>query len=172
LEQFIEAAISSSPAGERLAIMLGLLAATLVLATFISCRSCLALFKWAGLERLTRTPAYRRFNRYHAQYWLGFGAVVSAHIVMAAAHTGLPTPGDPDSPLHWAILGAGLIASLASLSMFASCRVFPTLVIRGALAHPAFKRYFSYHTYFWLLFLALAAGHFTLAYLHAGIWPG
>ncbi len=167
-----------TPAGaatydERIAIVLGLVTLVAALATFASCRSCVAALNRVGLGRLTDGAAYRWFFRYHAVYWFAFGVALASHITMSVGHTGLPQPGDPDAGAHWLVLGAGLASVISGLSLFSSCRILPGLVFRGGrgIKFARYQAFFRFHAYLWLIFLAVVAGHFMAGYAHAGLWP-
>ncbi len=160
---------------ERVAIVLGVCTLAFGLATVTSCRSFVWLLNRAGLNGLTRSTPFQWFYRRHGAYWFIFAGLLVAHLTMAIVHTGLPQADDPDAPLHWATLLAGLSAGVVAASSFASCRLLPRLLTGRAL-DPAktggYHRFLRFHGYYWWVFLAIAAAHFALAYWHAGIWPG
>lgn len=161
---------------ERIAISLGFVTLALALAIFISCRSFVTLLMRFGLKNPTKNKAYQSFYRYHTYYWWFFGVSVVSHIMMATLHTGLPQAGDPDAGIHWIILILGLMSALSGLALFASCRAYSRLLTPAipklSFTGRTYKSFFSYHSYYWLVFALLVAGHFVVSYLHAGIWPG
>jgi len=160
---------------ERVAVVLGFLTLFSLLAVFLSCRSFLAVMNRMGLEGVTNSKAYRRFYQYHAYYWWIFGALILSHFMMAVLHTGLPKAGDPDSPIHWAILLLGLGAALGAGALFVSCRIMPRLITLATSKNPmtsvAFKGFFKLHAYYWWIILLLVVAHFAASYLHTGFWP-
>lgn len=160
---------------ERIVIILGYLTLTLALTIFASCRSCLVGLKRVGLSRALDSPPYRVFYRFHRYYWWLFGVFVLSHAVQALLHTGFPQSGDPDAGAHWFILGAGSAGIVAAAITFGSCRLsLPLarmLTLSRLAASRAFRAYFRPHSYYWLLFGALAGAHLALGLRHAGIWP-
>jgi len=160
---------------ERVAIIFGFSTLAFGLATVASCRSFVWLLNHAGLTTLARSAAFQAFYRRHGAYWFIFGGLLAAHLTLALVHTGLPQAGDPDAPLHWAILAAGLSAGLVAAGSFASCRLLPRLLTGRALdpaGRGGYRRFSRFHGHYWWLFVLIAAGHFAAAYSHAGIWPG
>lgn len=161
---------------ERLAILLGVITLACALATFASCRSCVSLFNHIGLKNLTQIKGYQSFYKYHTYYWWVFGVVLLSHIMMATVHSGLPQAGDPDAGIHWVILLVGMGGALSALALFSSCRVSPRLLAPTApkisLANKTYRTFFNLHSYYWWILAAFIAGHFTVSFLHAGIWPG
>ena len=160
---------------ERVAIVLGFLTLLALLAVFFSCRSFLSALSYVRLGNPMNGKAYRKFYQYHAYYWWAFGVLLLAHFTMALLHTGLPKAGDRDAALHWAILALGLGAALAAGLLLVSCRIMPRLITAATSQKPmisaVFRGFFKLHNYYWWLILLLVGAHFTLSYLHAGIWP-
>jgi cytochrome b561 len=161
---------------ERIAIILGITTVVLALAAFLSCRAFVSLLTKLGVKHPTRNRIFRSFYGYHLYYWWGFGVAVLSHVIMAISHTGLPQAGPPDAGVHWAILSIGFPSALSGVALFSSCRVSPRLLapaIKNLTSQGnKYRSFFSYHSYFWWIFTALVASHFTAGYLHAGVWPG
>ena len=173
--QNISLAATPTIINERIAIMLGVATAVLALAVFISCRIFLSLMKFFGWKNPGENRVYRAFNRHHLLYWWLFGVVLLAHVMMAVFHTGLPKAGDPGAWVHWVILILGFFSALAAMSLFVSCRFSPRLFTAGRpksfFENVTYKLLYRFHNYYWLLLLGLVAAHFTIGFLHAGIWP-
>jgi cytochrome b561 len=160
---------------ERVAIILGVLALTCGLATLGSCRSCVSFLQHLGWHKPLNTKGYQFFYRYHTYYWWAFGILIVSHIIMAVSHTGLPEAGDPDANVHWMILFLGLASFISAFSVFSSCRIYSRLKMMAMPGRPPgnnYKSFFRYHSFYWLIFLLLVAGHFAFSFVHAGIWPG
>ena len=160
---------------ERISIIMGIITLVLALAVFASCRTFLSLARLSGWKNPEENKIYRAFNRFHLWYWWLFGVSLVAHIMMSVFHTGLPKAGDPDAGIHWAILALGLGSAILAVVSFASCRFFPRLLAAqkpgGLLKNITYKLFYQNHNYYWLLLFLLVAAHFTVSYLHAGIWP-
>lgn len=160
---------------ERLAIVLGFITLFFVLATFASCRSFITLLNHFGWKNPIDSEAYRIFYRYHFYYWWAFCFVFTLHLMTAVMHTGLSTTDDPDAYLQWYVLWSGLALFVSSLVLFSSCRSLPNLLNLFAGENPltvkGYQLFYRYHSYYWLVFFLLIAGHFAFGYVHAGIWP-
>ena len=160
---------------ERIAIILGIVTLVLAIAVFASCRTFLSLLRLIGVQISPENKVYRVFNKYHLWYWWLFGVTLVAHIMMSVFHTGLPEAGDPDAGTHWAILILGLGSAIFAVMLFASCRFAPRLLTTGKpdslFKNMTYNLLYRYHNYYWLLLLLLVAGHFTVSYLHVGVWP-
>ena len=160
---------------ERMAIVLGLVTLGFAVAAFVSCRTFVSMIGYLGIKNLGKSWAYERFNRYHFYYWWLFGVSMLAHLMMGTFHTGLPQAGDPDGGSHWAILILGTVGALSGIALFTSCRISPRLlspqIPRLSLANKAYKSFFKYHSYYWIIFGISVTAHFAVSYLHAGIWP-
>jgi hypothetical protein len=160
---------------ERIVIVFGLVTLIFALAAFISCRTFVSLLVHFRLGNPSGNKVYQAFNKYHGYYWWIFGVLLLAHILMATLHTGLPVSGDPDAGIHWAILILGLVAGLNGVVVFFSCRVLPKLLApaksKFSLTDKVYGSFFKYHAWYWWLFILLAAAHFAVSYLHAGVWP-
>jgi hypothetical protein len=160
---------------ERLAIILGLITLSCALATFVSCRSCFTLFDRIGLKNLSRTRTYKSFYRYHSYYWWAFLFVFMLHAVTGVMHTGLSSANDPDAYLHQYIFWFGIASFVGISIVISSCRSLvgfadmfrdkPSLTDRG------YRVFYQQHTFYWLISFLLIIAHFTVGYLHAGIWP-
>ncbi len=161
---------------ERIAIILGLTTVALVLMTFTSCRTCVSILNRIGLHKLTANRIYQTFYRYHGYYWWLLGISLLSHLMMAVIHTGLPQANDSDAGLHWAILGIGLVNVGLAGALFSSCRIslkLLTITRTGlSLKNQNYRRFFQRHGLYWGILILVIAGHFTLGYLHAGLWPG
>jgi len=101
---------------------------------------------------------------------------LTLHFLSAVMHTAIPKAGDPDAPVHWAILGFAFGAALMTGAVLSSCRSTAALLNTFTGKSPvANKRYFSfyrYHACYWLILVLAIAGHFTASYIHIGVWPG
>jgi len=161
---------------ERLTVILGFVTLAAALATFVSCRSCLSFLGRLGWKIPTESGPYRAFYKYHGYYWWVFILGLTLHFLAAVMHTAIPAPGDPDAPIHWAILGFALGAAVMTGAVLSSCRSLNSLVNTFTGKAPTSnKRYFSfyrYHSYYWLILILALAGHFAASYIHIGVWPG
>lgn len=160
---------------ERIAIIMGIFTLMLALAVFLSCRTFFSLAHLLGWKTPGENKIYRVFNKYHVWYWWLFGVSLVAHIMMSVVHTGLPQAGDPDAGIHWIILILGLASAILAVIIFASCRFLPRVLSAqksgGLLKNVRYNLFYRYHNYYWLLLLLMVAAHFTVSFLHAGIWP-
>jgi hypothetical protein len=161
---------------ERLAVALGFVTLASALATFASCRSCLSFLGRLGLKSPMEMRWYRLFYRYHGYYWWIFLFALVLHILTTVMHTAIPTPGDPDAPIHWVILSFALGSLVMVGVVFFSCRSLVGFVNlfteKGPLSGARFRSFYRYHSYYWLALILVVAGHFAGAYVHVGIWPG
>jgi hypothetical protein len=161
---------------ERLAIVLGLVTLLFVLATFLTCRSCVALLKRLGWRDPLASRVYKALYRFHGYYWWGFWFVFFLHALVGLMH-GLSVPSsiDPDSYLHVPIFWLGAGAAACAIIVLASCRspiAFLDLFrSRPALTSRTYRLYYGYHSYVWLLLLLMVAAHFAVGYYHSGLWP-
>lgn len=160
---------------ERIAIIIGVVTLCTALAAFGTCRTFISLLTWMGVRNPVHSRLYQAFNKFHLYYWWFFGIFVLAHLMMAVIHTGLPKAGDPDAGVHWIILGLGLASMFSGITLFFSCRVSPRLfspkIPSLSLSNKAYRSFFKYHAYYWIIFMLLVAAHFAVVYVHAGIWP-
>jgi hypothetical protein len=160
---------------ERISIILGIITLLLALAVFVSCRTFLSLMHVFGWKNPGENKIYRMFNKLHLWYWWLFGVTLVAHIMMSVIHTGLPQAGDPDAGVHWAILGLGLVSAVMAVLVFSSCRFVPRLLSvqkpDSLLKNVTYNLFYRKHNYYWPLLLVMVAAHFTISFLHAGIWP-
>jgi hypothetical protein len=170
----VQIAGSAAIYNERVAIILGLITLLAALATFASCRTLFFIFKFFKIAPV-QNRAYQLFSRYHSYYWFIFGFALVAHLMMAIFHTGLPQAGDQDAGAHWAILILGFCGMLSAAVLFTTCKISPRLIAPVApklsLKNKAYRTVYQYHSYYWLTFALLIAGHFAISFLHAGIWP-
>jgi hypothetical protein len=161
---------------ERLSIVLGFITLIAVLAIFLSCRNFISLLGHLGIKDPTGNKAFRKFFKYHSSYWWGFGFVAILHLLAGIMHTSLVDPSDPDVYLHARVLIAGGSAFLMGLIVFTSCRTMTSLLSlttgKNPLTGKTFRIIYRYHSYYWLVLLAVVIVHFTFSYLHTGIWAG
>ena len=169
-------AIQVSIYNERLAIVLGILTLVLALATFASCRSCMVFLNRFGLGSFTRRKGYQTFYKTHAYLWWTLWFVLAMHVMVGVMHAASSIPGDSDAYVHWRVIWSGL-GGLVLVGGFVltSCRSFTHAldftINRSSLKNRVYRVFNRYHSYYWLIFLLIAAGHFVLGYLHAGVWP-
>jgi hypothetical protein len=160
---------------ERLAIVLGFVLLTLTISVFLSCRFFISFLSRIGRQSIVQSKAYQFFYRYHSIYWWGFCLVLILHVMVAIGHSGLPQADDPDAPIHWYILGTGLIAATSVLIIFLSCRTLISLTgffsKKNPLSLPGYKPFYLRHSFYWLIFAAAFLAHFLFGYSHAGVWP-
>jgi hypothetical protein len=162
--------------GERLTIALGLITLTFALAIILSCRSYVSWTNRIGLKDILKNNGYRLFYKYHSYYWWGFWFVFGFHLFNGFMHIFmLPAVPDTDAFLHWYSLGTGLTALVAVGGIIISCRVLPgplsIIFNRQPLTNPAYKIFYKFHSYYWLIFLAIIAAHYMFGFLHSGLWP-
>jgi len=162
---------------ERTAIVLGLLTFTLALAILLSCRSWVSLLNRLGFQSPLNNRVYRSFYNYHTYYWWGFGFVITLHLLTGIMHVGvINTIRDPDAYLHWYSIWTGLAGFVAlSIVILTSCRSFAHtlafLMQKSPLTNKIYRSFYRYHSYYWFPFVAIIIAHFTIGYIHAGIWP-
>lgn len=160
--------------GERLAVVLGFATLMLFIGIGITCRSFSSLAARFKIGMLTTTRAYQQLFRLHAAFWYGFGLMLFLHLITGFMHTEFPHPGDPDAPIHTVILVfAGSVLISVSLT-FSNCRTFAAFlkVFRGEdLFSGAYKLFYRFHSYFWILLLLALIGHLIASYIHVGFWP-
>jgi hypothetical protein len=162
--------------GERLAVILGFITLTLALAVIVSCRSFVSWSTYLGFKDILKNRAYKAFYRYHSYYWWGFWFIFIFHGYMGIMHIFMiPADPDPDAYLHWYSLGFGVAAIALIGGITLSCRVLlgPLNVILGRkpLNNTTYKIYYTFHSYYWLAFLAVIAAHYASGFLHSGLWP-
>lgn len=160
---------------ERISIVLGFLTLFALMAVFFSCRTCVSVPKRLKLVNLMNSRAYRKFYQYHSYYWWVFEVLLVAHFMMVVMHVGMQRAGDTDPLIYWFILLLGLSTALATAALLFSCRIMPRLITAATAKKPltyrSFNTFFQRHGYYWWLVLLLALAHFTVGYVHIGIWP-
>jgi hypothetical protein len=118
---------------------------------------------------------FQTFYKWHAYFWWAFVMGLILHAMTAFSHTGFPVAGDPDTPVHWAILGLAVSSVLFFFLVFVSCRIVITLwkVLAGKspLENRLFKWFYVQHGLYWWPFVFLVVAHAAVAYVHVGIWP-
>lgn len=166
--------ISLAVYNERLAIILGFLSLALTLATFFSCRSFVAFVNFLGVKNPNKNRIYNSFFKHHSIYWWGLLLVLTLHLLVAVMHISFNDPTEADAYLHPYILLAGAVALIVVLVIYTSCRSFSGLLnlINGKspLSGKVFASLYRLHNLYWIVLLAIVAIHFTLVYLHTGIW--
>jgi len=171
----LQMSAQSSPYEERTAIVLGVITLVLSLAIFASCRTFASLLHRFGLRIVTQSRSYKALNKYHSFLWWFMGVSLLSHVTLAFIHTGLPQAGDPDANVHWRILAFGLSGATFALTVFISCRISPRLLTLGRpgrlLKNMVYRPFYGLHSYYWWIFIVIAAVHFAIGYHHAGIWP-
>ena len=160
--------------GERLAVVLGFITLALFTGMAVTCRSFIPFSNKIGLGSITRSKVYRSLFRFHSFFWFGFGVILFLHGLTGFMHTEIPQAGDPDAPVHLAILvfATGLFLSVGLT--FSNCRAFSGMLrfFRGGdILTGIYGRFYRLHSYFWVLLLVALAGHLTASYLHIGFWP-
>jgi hypothetical protein len=159
---------------ERLAIILGFITLAFTLATLFSCRSFSAFLNRSGTKNPTGNPIYRLFFKYHSFYWWGLVFSLILHLLVAVMHISYNDPADPDAYLHPYIFLAGGSAFIITLVIYSSCRSFAGLLnlINGKqpFSGKLFSDYYRFHSYYWIILLVVVIVHFTLGYLHTGVW--
>ncbi len=160
---------------QRLAVVLGFITLGSAIATFLSCRSCLSFLGKLGVKHVMENKTYKKFYQFHGYYWSAFLLALSAHLIAAFIHTGLPARGDPDAGMHWIILSFGFSAFIFTGTVLTSCRSMVSFIknifTRNPLNNGGFGSFYHFHSLYWWALIALVAGHFTAAYLHIGFWP-
>ena len=160
---------------ERIAIILGVITLLAAIATFTSCKTLFYILNFFEIDPV-QNKAYQSFSHFHSYYWFIFGVALLAHLMMAVFHTGLPQAGDPDAGIHWTILILGFVGMLSTTVLFTTCRISPRLLAPESpalsLKNKIYRKVFKYHSYYWVAFVVLIAGHFAASYVHAGIWLG
>jgi hypothetical protein len=71
----------------RIVLILGVFQGIVALAIFLSCR-CFNGFK--PVARVTKSPAFRKFFKYHCYFWWLFLVSVAVHVFLAISLTGNP----------------------------------------------------------------------------------
>ncbi len=160
---------------QRVSVALGFLTLAAALSTFATCRSCISFLKWFRVPDPLSNPRYRSFYRYHKYLWWAFLVLLPVHLGVAFGHTGIPQAGDPDSPIHWAILSFGMVATITTAVNLSSCRISTGFFIRNlkknGMSQSWYTQFGRYHSYFWGLFLAVLIVHLFFAHRHVGFWP-
>jgi len=160
---------------ERVAIILGITTAALVVLIFVTCRLFINLASRTGIKNIAKNRVYHFVARYHATYWWILGVALVSHIIMGVGHTGLPARGDPDAGVHWTILGLGFGALTGATATFFSCKISPRLFTtrrsQSLLANDKYMNFYRLHSYYWWVLLLFAAAHFAVVFHHVGIWP-
>jgi len=160
---------------ERLTVVLGFVTLAAALATFVSCRTCLSFLGRFGLKINMDAGWYRSFYRLHGYYWWVFVMGLILHFLTAVMHTAIPKAGDPDAPIHWAILGFALGAAVTTGAVLFSCRstagLWNTFTGKTPVNNKKFFSFYRYHSYYWLVLALAVAGHFAASYIHIGVWP-
>jgi cytochrome b561 len=113
---------SSALVNERLAVVLGMLTLLAAVAILASCRLVPSIMKRLHKEPL-QSPFYRSIYGLHSYFWWAFIVLLALHFLAAFMHSGFPVSGDPDAPIHWAVLSLALIAFLSFLMVLFSCRI-------------------------------------------------
>jgi hypothetical protein len=120
---------------------------------------------------------YSLFYRFHSYFWWAFWFVIALHLMTGVMHTGLVNrTTDPDAYLHWYSLFSGLAGFVVLGAMvLLSCRSFVSLADflteKHALDIRPVAALYRYHAYYWFLFALVVVSHFTIGFIHSGIWP-
>jgi cytochrome b561 len=168
-------AVSLLVYNERLTVVLGLFTLILALAVFLSCRSGLTLLNKIGLKKLANSKCYQTFFKYHTYYWWVFWLMFVIHLLAAIMHLGFKNSGDPDAYLHIYSVIFGVAAVIALVVVSFSCRgiagILRLFSERKVNDFRSLGRLFRFHAYYWLLFFLVIATHFTISFIHNGLWP-
>jgi hypothetical protein len=158
---------------ERLAIVLGFIALLFFIAVFVTCRSFTSLLAKTGFKKTTSNIIYISLLKFHSFFWWGMVFSVVLHLLVAVMHLSYNDPLDPDAYWHPYIFAAGLGALSLILIVYFSCRSFAVilLLLQGkTLLSKEYAGFYQLHNLVWLLTFAVVIIHFTLGYLHTGIW--
>jgi len=160
---------------ERLTVALGFLTLASALATFATCRTCLSFLSRFGIKNPVDAKWYRPFYKLHGFYWWGFVMGLAFHLTAALMHTSWPKESDPDGRIHLLILEFGLASFVFIGAVLSSCRSLINLVSlfseRSPLVNQGFKKFYQYHSFYWLVLALAVAGHIASGYAHIGFWP-
>jgi hypothetical protein len=159
---------------ERLAIILGFITLIFTLALFFSCRIFVGFIKILGVKNHSGNLIFGFFHKYHSIYWWGLLLALSLHTLVALMHIRFNDPADPDAYLHPYIFLAGIVALILTLVIYTSCRSFSGLLNlitgKNPLSGKVYTELYRFHSLYWIVLLATVVIHFTLGYLHTGIW--
>jgi hypothetical protein len=158
---------------ERLAIILGFISLLFVLEVFFTCRSCTAFLSRIGLKKITSNKIFLSLFKYHSFFWWGLIFSLVLHLSVAVMHLNYNDPFDPDAYWHPYIFASGLGALSLTLIIYFSCRSFAGILLLFKGKRHLSKNYggfYHLHSYLWILIFAIVIIHFTLGYLHTGIW--
>ncbi len=159
---------------ERLAIILGFITLTFMMATLFSCRSFVSFLNRIGVKNPTKNPTYSSFFKYHSLYWWGFAFSIILHLLVGVMHISYSNPADPDAYLHTYILLAGGAAFVVTLVVYVSCRAFAGLLNlitgKSPSSGKVFASFYRWHNYYWIILILMFVAHFTFTYWHTGIW--
>jgi hypothetical protein len=160
---------------ERTAIVLGIFTLFELLAVFFSCRTCVTIPKRMKLVNLMNIGVYRKFYRYHSYYWWVFQVLLASHFLMVVMQIGMQKTGIIDFPTFLAVMILGLGAAITALTLLVSCRIMPRLITAATSKKPMdsarFRMFSMRHDYYWGIVWLLALAHFTVSYIHIGVWP-
>ncbi len=159
-----------------MAIVLGLSTLILALMTFTSSRSFASLWNRFS-PNLLENRIYKSYYRCHWIFWSGFAFILFIHISMGLLHVVLNSfTHDPDAYLHAYVVATGLVGLVVTGMIVTSCRsllgALGIVFLKNPLSSGNYQRYYKFHSYFWIIFLAFIIGHYSFGYLHAGgLWP-
>jgi hypothetical protein len=141
----------------------------------LTCRSFVQILTRVGIKHSLQNAAYKKAYEFHAYFWWVFIMGLILHLMTALFHTGLPAAGDPDALVHWVILGFAAGSVLLLFPVLMSCRSVASLFNfvngKSPLNNNIYTWFFRYHGLFWWPFILSVSAHFTLAYIHTGVWP-
>jgi hypothetical protein len=159
---------------ERLAIILGFITLAFTLAALFSCRSFLSFLNRMGVKDPLGNSFYRVFFKYHSFYWWGLVFALALHLLVGVMHIRYNDPADPDAYLHPYIFLTGGLAFIVTLAAYLSCRSFASLLNlvtgKSPLSGRVYTIAYSFHYYYWIILIMIVIAHFTLIYLHTGVW--
>jgi hypothetical protein len=160
---------------ERAAVVLGFLTLTAALAVFASCKTIPSLLKRLGMKDPASSETFQSFYFLHGFFWQAFVLLLVIHLSLGLVYVITAGSGSPEFHQHLVIISFGFATALSYGVIFASCRItnkyFSSSLKSGSFAGRGYQVLYALHSYYWLVFFALIATHFSFVYSAVRFWP-
>jgi hypothetical protein len=137
------------------------------IAIFTSCRSFARILNLKVSKNTLGTRIYRAYSSYHSSYWYVFGIILVMHLFTTGLHLGLPVIGEPYFIAQQVTLFTSIGNLVFLLIILTSCRTFAFFISNNPLTNNTYKRFYKYHSYFWVFLAMSVGGHIVFGMIHS-----
>jgi hypothetical protein len=154
-----------------LILLLGIGVLVFGAAVYFSCRSFAIFVKIPWTKNSFLMRFYTRFYRYHSYYWNIFWIILILHLMVAITHIGIPNPLAPFYQAQQIAFYSSILNFVFVVVVLFSCRSISALFSffggGNLMSANAYKRFYKYHSYGWMV-LAISVGtHIVSGLIHA-----